>query len=238
YEVRQGADHGVAELRLLLEQRLRRRGEPHALPLELRQRVAPGGHLCQRLFGLASRRATVRFPLLELRHLAPGPLQLFRGLRRRQLERRGLLRPRPHGGRRRPLGLRPRGALLRGVRQLLAQLAALSLERRALHLERPERLRPALDRLFQLVPRGSLGGQSIAPLLLERRPTRQLLPDRPEVALRGRALGLRRRPLALSLQGAPGLLLPPAARGGAALARVAEPLGGEREIALEAAHLQ
>ena len=238
HEIREWTDHRVAELRFLLEQRLRRRGEPHPLALQLGERVAPGRHLRQRLLGLTPRRATARLPLLELRHLAPSPLQLFRGLRRRQLERRGLLRPCAHGGRRSPLGYGARGPLLRGLRQLLTQLAAFALERRALELERPERLRPALGRLLQLPHGGALRHQPVAHLLLERGTTRQLLPHRPEVALRGRALGFRRRPLALRLQRALRFLLAPPAGGGAPLARIPQPLGGEREVALEATHLQ
>src|SRR5205807_2074781 len=220
HEIREWADHRVAELRFLLEQRLRRRGEPHPLALQLGECVAPGRHLRQRLFGLTPRRASARLPLLELRHLAPSPLQLFRGLRHRQLERRGLLRPGAHGGCRSPLGYGARGPLLRGLRQLLTQLAAFALERRALELERPDRLRPALHRLLQLPHGGALCHQPVAHLLLERGTTRQLLPRRPEVALRGRALGFRCRPLALRLQRAPRFLLAPPARGGAPLARI------------------
>src|SRR5205823_9706502 len=134
--------------------------------------------------------------------------------------------PRPavpacHGGRRRPLGFRACGPLLRGVGQLLAQLAALPLERRALELERAERLRQALDRLLQLSHGVALRHQPVAHFLLERCPTRQLLAHRPEVALGSRALGLGRRPLALGLLRAPRLLLAPPTRGGAALAGVA-----------------
>src|SRR5256885_7708892 len=238
HEIRQRADHRVAELRFLFEQGLRRGGEPHPLALDLRQRVAPGRPLRQRLFRLTPRCPSVRLPLLELGHLAPGPLQLLRRLGRRQLERRGLLRAGCHVRRRRPLGLGARRPLLGGVRDLLAQLALFPLERRALHLERAVRFRPALDPLFELPHRRALSRQPIPHVLLEGRTTHQLLPDRREVALRGGAFALRRRPLALGLRRAPRLLLTPPDGRGTALPRVAQPLGGEREIALQTAHLQ
>src|SRR5213076_1098990 len=120
------------------EQRLGRRCEPHALALELGERVAPRRHLCERRLGLAPCGALMRLLLLELGHAPPRLLQCGCRLGRGASEGRRLLRPRAHLGGRRPLGLRAPGTLLRRARELLPQLGPLPLERRPLERERAE----------------------------------------------------------------------------------------------------
>src|SRR5205823_7349313 len=75
-------------------------------------------------------------------------------------------------------------------------------------------------------------------LLLQRAPPCQLLPDRREVALRRLALGGGRRSLLLRLQGPGFFLVPPPPGGGAPLAGVVQPLGGERQVALQPPRLE
>ncbi len=238
HEVGQWPDHRVAELRPLLQQRLGRGGEPHTLALELGEGVAPRRHLRQCLLGLAPCGATVRLLLFELGHAPPRLLQAGRRLPRCARQRRCLLRPRVHLLRRRPLGLRAPGTLLGRVGELLAQLRPLPLERRPLAFERAGTLRPPLQVLFELAHRRAPRQQAVAPLLLECRAARQLLPDRREVALRRCALGGGRGPLALRLEGTRILLLAPLPRRGAPLAGIAQPLGRERQVALQPPRLE
>jgi len=232
-EVRQRPDHRVAKPRPRFEQRLSRGCEPHALALELGEGVAPRRHLCERCLGLAPCGALMRLLLLELGHAPPRLLQCGGRLGRGASECRRLLRPRCHLGGRRPFGLRAPGTLLRRVRELLPQLGPLPLERRPLAFECADRLGPPLQVLLELAHRRPLGQQPVAPLLFQRAPPRQLLPDRREVALRHLALGGGRRPLPLRLQGAGFFLVPPPPGGGAPLAGVVQPLGGERQVALQ-----
>src|SRR5205807_166672 len=221
-----------------LEQRLGRGGKPHALPLQLGEGVVPRRHLREGLLGLAPCGATMGLLLLELGHAPPRLLQAGRRLRRRAGQRRRLLRPRAHLSRRCPFGLRAPGTLLGRVCELLPQLRPLPLQRRPLAFERSRTLRSSLQVLLELAHGRALCQEPVAPLLLEGGTTRQLLPDRREVALRGLALGRSRSALPLRLQGACFFLLPPLRRSGAPLAGIAQPLGGERQVTLQPSRLE
>src|SRR6185295_17954900 len=215
-----------------------RGGEPHTLALELGQSVVPRRHLREGSLGLAPCRATMRFLFLELGHTPPRLLQAGRRLPRRTSQPRCLLRPRAHLGGRRPLGLRAPGTLLRRVGELLPELRPLPLQRRALALERSEGLRAPLQVLLELTHRRALRQQPVAPLLLECRAPRQLLPDRREVPFRRVALRGGRGALSFRLERTRVFLLPPLCRRGAPLAGVAQPLGGQRQVALQPPRLE
>ncbi len=208
------------------------------LALELGEGVAPRRHLREGPLGLAPYGATMRLLLLELGHAPARLLQAGRRLPRRVSEPRRLLRPRAHPGGRRPLGLRAASTLLGRVGELLPELRALPLQRRALALERSERLGSPLQVLLELAHRRALRQQPVAPLLLERRAACQLLPDRREVPLRRVALRGGRRPLPLRLERARVFLFPPLGCRGAPLAGVAQPLCGERQVALQPPRLE
>src|SRR5216110_389167 len=202
HEVRERAQHCVAELRLVLEQRLSSGREAHPLALELGKRIASSCHLRDRLLRLALGGAVMRLLLLELRHAAARTLELLRRLHRRPRLHLRLLCPPTRLGSRRPLGLRPCGALPRRLGQLLPELYSLPLERRAFSLQCPEPLGSALQVLLELAHRRALGEQPVADLLLQRRAAGQLLSDGCEVALGRDALGGGRTPLLLRLDDA------------------------------------
>src|SRR5712692_1203306 len=227
YEVRERSDHGIAELRAHLQERLRPGGEPDPLALELGQCVAPRRYLRHRLLRLPARGPRVRLLLLELGHAAPRVLERLGGLCRAARLGRGALGLGLERGRRHLLARLPGVALVGRLARLLAQLGALPLERGALAFERPEPLGQALLRLLELPDRGALGEHPVADLLLAGGPGGELLPDRRQVALRRGALRRGRRTLALRLEGAPFFRVAALARRGAPLAGVAQPLGGE-----------
>ena len=233
HKIRQWTQHDVTELRLVPQQGLGARSEANPLPLELGERVPPRGHLRERFFRLALRGAVVRLLLLQLGHAAPRSLQALRRLRRRLRLRRGLPRPRRHLGGGGPLRLRAGGALAGCLGELLAQLPPLSLERGALAVERPGRLGATLQILLELAHRRALRLQPVTAFLLERAAAFQLALHRGQIALGGSAFRCRGDPLALRL-GRPRFLLLAVQFGrGTPLARVAQPFGGQGEIALE-----
>src|SRR2546430_12888386 len=125
-------------------------------------------------------------------------------------------------------------SLAGGVGELLAQLPPLPLERGALAFERPERLRSPLQILLELAHGRALRQRPVTALLLEGAAAFQLALHRGQIALGGSALRRRGDPLALCLGRPRVLLLAAHVGGGTPLARVAQPLGGQGEIAFEA----
>src|SRR5437899_70636 len=238
HEVRERADHGIAEVRLVAQQRLRRWGQADALPLQVHQRVAPRRDLGQRLLRLAPRSAVVRLLFLEAGDAAP---RLLHSLRRRARRLRlggGTLRQRARLRRGGALGSVASRALVRRLAQLLAQLRPLPLQRRALPLERPERLRPPLQVLLELAHRGALSEQAIAHVLLERRAVGELALDRAEIALRRPTLGGHGLALAVRAGDTSLRARPIEGRLGASLPRVVQPLGGEGQVAFQPSDLE
>jgi hypothetical protein len=140
-----------------------------------------------------------------------------------------------------PLGvgelLLQRGAVGRGLGRALPQGAQLALERRPLTLERAQRLRLGLQLLLGLAYLVPLLSEAPAHLLFGLGPSRELGAD--ALVLRPGAVPVGRGRLLLlaGLLGAQ-LHLPPLL-GGADPARggVAQALGGERQVAFEAAEL-
>src|SRR5439155_24210131 len=132
----------------------------------------------------------------------------------------------------------PLPTLVAGQRQLFAQLAALAIQGRALDFERACRLRATLERVFQLAHGAPLGGQAAAYVVFFAGPRTELALNRGEITLGSGALGGRSLVFALGLRRAAfrlhaviGRRLPP-------LARVAQSLGGKREIALQPADFE
>ena len=231
-------DGSFTELGARLEQRLGGRGETNVLAVELGERVAPRLELRQRSFRLTARRTSAHLLLLQCREVTPRVLQCFDGAH-------GSLRVARHAL---PRGVRlsrrfarrgfPILALARGQRELLAQLAALPVERRGFQLERARGLDATLQRFLQLPQTGPLGREPPAHLVLVAGPRGQLTVNGGEILRGGGALSLGRVVLPFSLPGAP-LRLRALLRGRlAALPRVAEPLRCEREIALEPSHFE
>src|SRR5689334_10363867 len=221
HEVRQRADHRVAELWLGLEQRAGSGREADALTLELGERVAPRRYLRQRLLRLAASRPLVRLLLFELRHAATRALERFDGLDRLVRLRCGAMRERAHFHRGCPLRRIARQPLLRRLRHLLAELGPLPFERRALALERPKSLGPALQVCLELTNGVALREQPVTAGLLERGAAGELPTDGRQVPLGRRVLGGRGLAFSLRLHGSRLLLLPPLPRRGSALPRIA-----------------
>src|SRR3989441_3527888 len=126
-------------------------------------------------------------------------------------------------------------ALAGGQRQLLAQLAPLAVQRAALDFERPRGFCTALQRFLQFAHRESLRGETATDVVLVAGPCSQRAVHGGEIVLGGGALGGRRVMLALGLCRAPFSLQPFISGSLAPLARVAQPLRGEGEVALELA---
>src|SRR5689334_5369493 len=95
-----------------------------------------------------------------------------------------------------------------------------------------------LQLLFELPHQRALRGEPLAYGLLLRRARGQLLLHAGEVALGSGALLIRRRALALRLTGTLLALRAFLLRPAAALRRVVEPLGREREIVFETGHVE
>ena len=162
-EIRQGADH-AGDFRL--EQRLRAGREPHVLLVELAERVAPRFDLGDRRLGLAPRRARAHLLFLQRGDLAAGVMQRIDGVDRclrvagDPLRRRVGVVP---GLERRGIAI---GTLCGCQRQLLAQLAALAIQRGSFDFKRARGLGAALQRFFELSHRQPLGREAAPHVVL------------------------------------------------------------------------
>src|SRR5438045_7261233 len=235
YEVGQWTEDSI---QMRLEQRLRTGRETDMLTIELGQRIAPRLELGQRGLRLPASGPGAHLLLLQRRDMPARMLQRLNGTHRRGGVPRDTLRSGfglPCRFVRSGFAVLP----LRGCqRQLLAQLAPLAVERRALELESTGAVRPALQRFFQFAHRRALGGQPAAHVVFVTRARAQLALYGREIALRRRALDVGRFMFAHRPRRAL-LGLRAFFRGSlAALRRVTEPLDRQGDIALQPADFE